>query len=119
MAIADQVKNLRQKKKWSQAQLGEQLNIHQKQISAYERGVNLPSTEILIKMSQVFDVTLDYLAFEAKGQSGSINIQDRDLLQQFETLDKLSDKDKNLAKEILELVILKHNFQSLIQNAQA
>ena len=113
MVIADRIRKLRAEHHWSQAKLGEKLNVHQKQISAYERGVNLPSTEVLIKLAKVFNVTLDYLAFEAKGQSATINIQDRELLRRFEEIDGLNDKEKSLAKEILDLVILKHKFQSL------
>jgi hypothetical protein len=58
-------------------------------------------------------VTLDYLAFEAKGQPASLNIQDRELLRRFEEVDTLSEPEKTLAKEILDLVILKHRFQAL------
>ena len=104
---------LRQEHNWTQAELAERLGIHQKQVSAYERGVNLPSTDILIKLAGVFDVTLDYLAFETKGGSGKLNIQDRELLRRFEMVDTLSEPEKNLAKEILDLVILKHRFQEL------
>ena len=113
MAISDRIRQLRQERRWSQLELGEKLGVHQKQVSAYERGVNLPSTEVLIKMAEVFDVTLDYLAFEAKGQPASLNIQDRELLRRFEELDNLSEEEKHLAKEILDLVILKHRFQTL------
>ncbi|MDF1546053.1 MAG: helix-turn-helix transcriptional regulator [bacterium] len=114
MTIAERIKLLRQERKWTQAELAEHLGIHQKQISAYERGVNLPSTDILIKLAGVFDVTLDYLAFETKGGgSGKLNIQDRELLRRFEMVDTLSEQEKSLAKEILDLVILKHRFQEL------
>lgn len=113
MTLAERIKLLRQERKWTQAELAEKLGIHQKQISAYERGVNLPSTDILIKLAEVFDVTLDYLAFEAKGATGKLNIQDRELLRRFEMVDTLTEQEKNLAKEILDLVILKHRFQEL------
>ncbi len=111
--IGDRVLRLRQDKKWTQAELGEKIGVHQKQVSAYERNVNIPSTDILIKMAEVFDVTLDYLAFEANGQPAKLNIQDRELLRRFETVDKLDEHEKTLAKEFLDLIILKHRFQSL------
>lgn len=75
---------------------------------------NTSKTDILIKLAGVFDVTLDYLAFETKGGgTGKLNIQDRELLQRFEMMDTLSEQEKSLAKEILDLVILKHRFQEL------
>lgn len=119
MAISDRIRALRQERQWSQAELGERLGVHQKQVSAYERGVNLPSTEVLIKLAEVFNVTLDYLAFEVKGQPASLNIRDRELLRRFEEVDTLSVQEKNLAKEILDLVILKHRFQELAGPAAA
>ena len=73
-----------------------------------------PSTDLLIKLAEAFDVTLDYLAFEAKGQAGPVQIHDRELLRRFETVDKLPDGDKSLAKEILDLVIMKNRFKELV-----
>ncbi len=115
MPIHDKIKRLRQEKDWTQSELGEKVNIHQKQISSYERGVNIPSTEILIKLAEVFDVTLDYLAFDntrTSSNSGG-NIQDRELLRRFEAVDALSEKDRSLAKEMLDLLVLKSRFQQL------
>ncbi len=114
MAISDRIRQLRQEKRWTQAGLGQKVGVHQKQISAYERRTNVPSTEVLIKLAEVFNVSLDYLAFEAKGQTAKINIQDRDLLRRFEALDSLSEPDKTLAKKILDLVILKNRFKELV-----
>lgn len=113
MAIKDRIKQLRQEHSWSQTQLAQKMGIHQKQVSAYERGRNVPSTEVLIKLADIFDVSLDYLAFEAEGQSAKVNIKDRELLRRFEEIDKLNDKDKGTIKEILDTFILKNRFQSL------
>ena len=119
MAIAERIRQLRVERRWSQAELGEKLGVHQKQVSAYERGVNVPSTEVLIRLAEVLSVSLDYLAFEAKGQPARINIQDRELLRRFETLDNLSEHDKSLAKEVLDLLIFKHRFQELAGSGAA
>jgi transcriptional regulator with XRE-family HTH domain len=113
MAIASRIKQLRQEKQWTQAELAEKVGIKQKQISAYERGINSPSTDVLIKLAEVFDVTLDYLAFATKGQKAKLNIQDRELLRRFEQLDTMTEKEKELAKEILDLVILQHKLKEL------
>ena len=113
MLIAERIKRLRQEHNMTQGELGKKIGIHQKQISAYERGRNIPSTDILIKLAEAFDVTLDYLAFEAKGQPAKLNIQDRELLRRFEVLDRLPENEKSLAKEMLDLIILKHRFQEL------
>lgn len=48
LAISDLIRHLRQESHWSQGELGEQLGAHQKQVSACERGVTLPSTDVLI-----------------------------------------------------------------------
>jgi len=116
--LADRIRQLRQERRWTQAQLAEKLGVHQKQVSAYERAVHAPSTNVLIKLAEAFDITLDYLAFEAKGQAGPVQIHDRELLRRFETVVKLPDTDKSLAKEILDLVILKNRFKDLVERGE-
>ena len=116
MELMNRIRDLRQEKRWTQEEMAEKIGVHQKQISAYERGINIPSTEVLIKLSEVFDVSLDYLAFEAEGRSAKVEIKDRELLRQFETIDKLNDQDKDIVKQVLNLVIMKNDFQSLLQS---
>ena len=118
-SFGTRIKRLRQEKDWTQVELAQKVGVHQKQISAYERGVNVPSTDALIKLAEVFGVTLDYLAFEAKGQPGSLNLQDRELLRRFEAVDRLPAEEKTLALQMLDLVILKNRFQELMQPASS
>ena len=113
MGLHERIRQLRQERGWTQAELAEKVHVHQKQISAYERGATTPSTEVLIKLSEVLDVTLDYMAFNSSGQSSKLNIQDRELLRRFEAVDGLPDPYRSLAKEMLDLLVLKHRFQTL------
>ncbi len=113
MAIKDRVKQLRQEKNWSQAQLGSKMGCHQKQVSAYERGRNIPSTEVLMRLADIFDVSLDYLASEAQGKPARVNIKDKELLRRLEDMDKFNEKDRGTILEIIDTFIIKNKFQSL------
>jgi len=113
MGLGERIRKLRQERKWTQADLAERLGIQQKQISAYERGANYPSTEILIKLADTFDVSLDFIAFERNGQSEKVVLKDRELLEYFAKVDGFSDQDKNLLKEIMDLLIIKNGIKQL------
>lgn len=113
MKIGERIRWLRQQRGWTQMELAERIGVLQKQISAYERGVHVPSTEILLQFGAVFSVTLDSLASETHGVPTPIAIRDRELLNLFEELDDLPPEERSLAKDFLDLVLLKHRFREL------
>ncbi|EMO51673.1 putative bacteriophage CI repressor protein [Leptospira noguchii] len=110
--IFGKIKKLRQEHNWTQEELANKLGVQQKQVSAYERGVNFPSTEVLIKLAEVFDVSLDYLAFN-KTASTKIDVKDRELLRYFEAIDRMEEKEKQTVKEILNLVLVQKKVKEL------
>ena len=57
--IAEKIKNLRTAKKITQSELAERVGITKATISAYENGTRLPSYDVLIKIAQLFHVSLD------------------------------------------------------------
>ena len=52
---------LRQSKGLTQKQLAENLNLTKSVVSAYETDMRLPSYDVLIKISNIFGVSTDYL----------------------------------------------------------
>jgi transcriptional regulator with XRE-family HTH domain len=48
-------------KNMTQEELGKKVNVQKSAISKYERGEIQPSHDVLIKLSEVLDVTIDYL----------------------------------------------------------
>ncbi|MDO4757346.1 MAG: helix-turn-helix transcriptional regulator, partial [Parabacteroides sp.] len=65
------IKIEREKRKWTQARLGEELNISGKQISNYEKGEPIPPMSILISLCDIFDCELGYLLGEDDYVEGS------------------------------------------------
>ena len=55
------IAELRQARGWTQRELAEKMGLYASAISKYELGTAEPNTASLIKFSQVFDVSIDYL----------------------------------------------------------
>ncbi|MBE6950928.1 MAG: helix-turn-helix transcriptional regulator [Ruminococcaceae bacterium] len=52
---------LRRDAGWSQAELGRRLKVSASAVGMYEQGRREPSADTLIALSEIFDVTTDYL----------------------------------------------------------
>jgi transcriptional regulator with XRE-family HTH domain len=114
MTLGERLKKLRLDRGWSQTQLGQKLGVHQKQVSGYERGAHTPSTDVLIRAASLFDISLDYLAFEDRPSTPAAGqIADRELLEKLTLIDQLPEQDKTTVKAVLDSFILKHRFQRL------
>jgi len=113
MPFGQRLKRLRQERDWSQQQLANKLEVHQKQISGYERGIHLPSAELLVRISELFDVSLDYLVMDRNEEKERFPIADRELLQRLQELDHLPEGDKDTIKAVLDSFLFKHRFKQL------
>lgn len=61
MIFAEKLKTERQKRGWSQEELSEKLFVSRQSVSKWENGQNYPSIETIIKVSDLFGVTIDEL----------------------------------------------------------
>ena len=66
--FGDMIKNLRQSRSLNQVQLADSLNVSKQTVSNWENNNILPSIEMLVKISQFFSVSTDYL-LELDGRS--------------------------------------------------
>ena len=113
--LGDRIRRLRHERRWSQTQLAQKLQVHQKQISGYERGLHVPQSDLLIRLAALFDVSLDYLAFEDRNApQRHIQVADRELLHKLEALDQLSEEDRATVKAVLDAFLLKRKLQRLM-----
>lgn len=59
--VANRIVKLRKKAGMNQAQLAKKLNVTPSTVGMYEQGRRYPNIEMLIKLSKIFDVSLDFL----------------------------------------------------------
>ena len=61
MILADKIINLRKKNGWSQEELAERLGVSRQSVSKYEGAQSVPDLDKILKLSEIFGVTTDYL----------------------------------------------------------
>lgn len=61
MILADKITELRKKNGWSQEELAEMLDVSRQAISKWESAQSMPDINRILKMSEVFGVSTDYL----------------------------------------------------------
>lgn len=59
--IADKIKALREAKGFTQSDLAKQLGITRSSVNAWEQGISVPSTQYVVELSRVFNISTDYL----------------------------------------------------------
>ena len=59
MIFGEKLKNERKNNGWSQEELAERLFVSRQSVSKWENGQNYPSIEIIIKLSDLFGLTID------------------------------------------------------------
>ena len=61
MILADKIIELRKKNGWSQEDLAEKLEVSRQSISKWESAQSIPDMNKILKLSEVFSVSTDYL----------------------------------------------------------
>ena len=99
MLLGEKLKILRNEKKLSLRALAEQLKISNSLISMYENNKSVPSAEIIVKYSKVFNVSTDYILLDAKNIEQSYNSEEIELTNSYQ---KLSEKNKGKVEQFIE-----------------
>lgn len=61
MILADKIAELRKKNGWSQEELAGQLGVSRQSVSKWESASSIPDLDKILKMSEIFGVSTDYL----------------------------------------------------------
>lgn len=118
MTLGEKIKQLRTNEGLSQEELGNKIGIHYTHISRYERNQAIPSVEALKNLSQLFDVSIDYLLFEDVEKIALEHIQDEELLHQFQEVDRLNEDVREKTKFLLRAILTQQVVQTLASTSE-
>lgn len=97
MAFGERLSYIRKLKKIKQTELGKQIGTSGDIIGKYERGENMPSIEVAMKIADALGVTLDYLV-----KDGEYEQIDRDTLKRLKDIERLDKKTKSTIFDIID-----------------
>lgn len=66
MSLGEKITLLRKEKYWSQEELAMQMEVSRQSVSKWESDASVPELDKLIKLGEIFDVSLDYLLKDEK-----------------------------------------------------
>ena len=91
--IAEKVKKLREQKGLSQAELARLLGITRSSVNAWEMGISVPSTQYIVDLAGVFDISTDYLLGVDSSSTISVTgLTDSDILLVHNIIEHLKNK---------------------------
>ncbi len=59
--VAERIKELREKNNYTQSSLAKKLNVTRSSVNAWEMGISVPSTTLIVELAKLFQVSTDYL----------------------------------------------------------
>lgn len=92
MSFGRNLERIRKGKKISQAKLGEMLGLTQQMVSSYEKDLSSPNVDVLVKIADYFNVSIDSLV-EHIVQKPDEDSSEARFLRYFENLNE-SDRNK-------------------------
>jgi len=76
MIFADKLIQLRKKSGWSQEELAEQMNVTRQSVSKWEGAQSIPDLDKIIRLSELFGVSTDYLLKDELEESGPVEVME-------------------------------------------
>ncbi|OCQ50694.1 transcriptional repressor DicA [Photorhabdus australis subsp. thailandensis] len=111
MDFGKRLATLRKDRKLTQAALAEKVGCHVTMIRRYEADEVQPTLEIIRKLSRALSVSADTLVFDENERN-----PDEELRLQFEAISQFTPEEKEVARVLLESLILKHDANRFTRN---
>ncbi|AVQ12289.1 DNA-binding helix-turn-helix protein [Leptospira santarosai] len=109
-----QLKELRIQKGFSQENLAKIVGLHKNHIGRYERGDSQPTADKIRKLADALGVSGDVLLGNTTQDQAKIQIGDRDLLNLFSEVEKLSTEDKEKVSDFLDAFLMKRKMKQMV-----
>ena len=114
ISFSRKLKTLRKDHGWSQGQLGKRIDIDPQRISKYEQGKSMPPAKTMVKIAEVFGVSLDYL-MKGIGPDNTSALKNPKLSERFEEINSLPQKDQDMLVAIIDAFVKKYRFEEVAQ----
>ena len=92
---------LRKQKEWSQTDLANEVGVSYAQIGRYETKGAQPPAEVLKKIAEALDTTVDFLVNGSTEDKANTYLKDPEVIRYFKEVDNLPEEDKNALLRVI------------------
>lgn len=120
VSIGANIKTVRLSKGLQQKEVASMTGISATQYGRIENGATKASVIIIAKIAKALDIGIDLIVFGEKVEADKepIVLKDKELVEKMKELDELSDDEKEVAHELLDLILTKKKLNELTRNFQ-
>jgi len=110
MAFSNQLVRLRKTRGMTQQALADEVGIHVTQLRRYEAGTAQPTADVLRRLAIALRTSADTLLFDEHERG-----PDDELRLQFEAITRLDPDEKQVIREVVESMLIKHESKRWIK----
>lgn len=103
--LGKRIQELRKQAKFSQVELADKINISKSQMIRYENKGVQPPADILNKMADIFNTSVDFLINGNNDEKAKATLKNSELLQKLKDIEALPEREKNVILEIISAYI--------------
>jgi len=112
VSLGEKLKALRKERGWSQDQFAFEAKIDGRQVSRYENDRVMPSVDVIIKMAQAYDVSIDYLLIDDAARRPLQAVASK-LAEKVAAVGALSEEDERSLLHMLDAIEAKNRLKEI------
>jgi transcriptional regulator with XRE-family HTH domain len=112
--LGQKIKQLRNERDLSLERLAQNINVAKSMLWKYEKDQATPSADIIKRIAAFFGVSTDYLLFDNTEKENISKITDKQLLRQFEEVDKMETEKRELIKRLISMAINEDKIKKMV-----
>jgi transcriptional regulator with XRE-family HTH domain len=114
-SFGQRVASARRERGLTQGELADKTGVHISHIQRIEANNSQPTVDVLKRLAEALEVSLDLLVFERASEVATRQMVDRELVAQFAAIEDFNDTDKQAIKTILAAMIVKQRVEAAVR----
>lgn len=115
--IGSRLRVERSKRNMTQAEVAKAMEMAQSQYGKVETGKVVPSLKTLLKVAEVLGTDINKIVYGTDSPNGvEIDLKDKELIERINIISQLSEEDRLLAMQFLDLIAAKKNLKDITDN---
>ena len=111
MNIGDNIKRIRTEKGIQQKKMASDLGLNQSNYSKIENGKREPSIELINKLSEYLEVSVNDLFNEQEQIPKEVTIENKNTLEQMKMIEQLDEEDKFIILKMIDKMLTTKKFK--------